>query len=267
MAFRVALQAFEKARNHGADGAFSWHFQSDTLVQLGRALRSDGRPSQAEEAFRRGLTLCEMVETEGLIMASKPSTVLEHHADLIYLLHAAGRGRQAAPAFKKLLELAPKNPNVHNNLAWFLATCQDLKLRDPGQAVELARKAVELAPEERAYWYTLGVAQYRKGEWKAAIEALTKSIVLRNGGDGLSGGGITTPPLDLTRSMVLRNGGDGFNWFFLAMAHWQLGDKPQARSRYDKAVAWMEKYQPKDEELIRFRAEAAALMGVNEKKD
>ena len=51
------------------------------------------------------------------------------------------------------------------------------------------------------------------------------------------------------------------------MAHWKLGDKTQARSWYDKAVPWMEKNQPKNEELIRFRDEAAALLGVNEKQD
>jgi len=51
------------------------------------------------------------------------------------------------------------------------------------------------------------------------------------------------------------------------MAHWRLGDKAQARSWYDKAVPWMEKNQPKNAELIRFRTEAAALLGVNEKKD
>ena len=50
------------------------------------------------------------------------------------------------------------------------------------------------------------------------------------------------------------------------MAHWQLGDKPQARSWYDKAVPWMEKNQPKNEELVRFRAEAAALLGVKAKR-
>ena len=80
------------------------------------------------------------------------------------------------------------------------------------------------------------------GEWKAAIEALTKS-------------------------MELRKGGDSNDWFFLAMAHWQLGDKTQARSWYDKAVPWMEKNQPKNEELLRFRAEAAALLGLKEKKN
>ena len=90
-------------------------------------------------------------------------------------------------------------------------------------------------------WNTLGVAHYRAGDWKAAVEALEKS-------------------------MALRSGGDGFDWFFLAMAHWQLGDKPQARSWFNRAVPRMEKMQPKDEELVRIRAEAAALLGVNETK-
>ena len=89
-------------------------------------------------------------------------------------------------------------------------------------------------------WNTLGVAQYRRGDWKAAIEALTKSTELSKGGDGI-------------------------DWFFLAMAHWRLGDKPAARSWYDKAVQWTNKNRPKDEELSRFRAEAAALLEVTEK--
>ena len=80
------------------------------------------------------------------------------------------------------------------------------------------------------------VAFVSNGNWKAAIEALTKS-------------------------MELSKGGDSTDWFFLAMAHWQLGDKPQARSWYDKAVPWMEKNQPKDEELIRFRAGGRGLAG------
>jgi uncharacterized protein HemY len=113
-------------------------------------------------------------------------------------------------------------------------------VRDPTRAVELAKSAVELAPKEGTLWNTLGVAHYRTSDWKAAIGALTKS-------------------------MELRNGGDSFDWFFLAMAHWQLGEKPQALTWYDKAVAWTEKDQPHNEELLRFRAEAAALLGVKAK--
>jgi tetratricopeptide (TPR) repeat protein len=147
----------------------------------------------------------------------------------------------AIGAYAQAVDLEPKTALTRNNLAWLLTTCPDSKLRDPSRAVELAKKAVELAPKEGTLWNTLGVAQYRAGDWKAAIEALSKS-------------------------MELRNGGDSNDWFFLAMAHWQLGDKPQARSWFDKAVEWMEKNQPRDEELLRFRDEAAALLEVNETK-
>jgi tetratricopeptide (TPR) repeat protein len=81
------------------------------------------------------------------------------------------------------------------------------------------------------------VAHYRNGEWQAAVEALTKSTQLRQSGDAT-------------------------DFFFLAMARWQLGDKEQAREWYDKAVAWMDKHDPRDAELLRFRAEAVALLGI-----
>ncbi len=51
------------------------------------------------------------------------------------------------------------------------------------------------------------------------------------------------------------------------MAHWQLGNKDEARKWYDKGVEWMVKNKPQDSELRRFRDEAAELLGVNEKKD
>jgi hypothetical protein len=50
------------------------------------------------------------------------------------------------------------------------------------------------------------------------------------------------------------------NAFFIAMAHWQLGEHGEARKWYDRAVEWMEKYEPEDEELRRFRAEAEDLL-------
>ena len=48
------------------------------------------------------------------------------------------------------------------------------------------------------------------------------------------------------------------------MANWQLGEKDKARAWYDRAVQWMDKNEPKNEELRRFRTEAAELLGVNE---
>ena len=85
------------------------------------------------------------------------------------------------------------------------------------------------------------MAHYRYGEWKPAIQALRKS-------------------------MDLRKGGDSSDWFFLAMAHWRLGEKDQARQWYDRAVEWMEKNRAKDEELRGFRAEAAEQLGIKDLK-
>ena len=86
----------------------------------------------------------------------------------------------------------------------------------------------------------LGVAYYRSGRWEEAIEALSTSMDLLHGQS------------------------DGFNTFFLAMAHWQLGHKDEARRWSDRAVQWMAKNGANNDELRRFRAEAAALLGLPE---
>ena len=75
--------------------------------------------------------------------------------------------------------------------------------------------------------------------------------------------------------MELRKGGDAFGWLYLAMAQWQLGNKDEARKRYDRVVRWMNKYDPasngRNEEakmfqsLTRLRSEADELLGVTEK--
>jgi hypothetical protein len=44
------------------------------------------------------------------------------------------------------------------------------------------------------------------------------------------------------------------------MAHWRLGDRDQAHTWFDRAVRWMDQYEPQNEELRRFRAEAEAVL-------
>lgn len=139
-----------------------------------------------------------------------------------------------------MIELLPQDAGAHNNLAWLPATCSDAKFRDASHAVTLAKKAVELAPSEWTYVNTLGVAHYRTGDWKAAIAALEKS-------------------------MKLRKGGGSSDWFFLAMAHWQLGNKQDARQWYDKAVDRMAKKNAKDEQMLRVQKEAAQLLMIDKK--
>jgi tetratricopeptide (TPR) repeat protein len=134
------------------------------------------------------------------------------------------------------------NPSVvlawrYNDHSWLLDTCPDKAVRHPARAILFAKKAIDLVPQDGHFWNTMGVAHYRAANYKPAAEALQKS-------------------------MQLRKGGDSFDFFFLAMAHWQLGDKKLARKWYGQAVRWMEKNRPQDEEMARFRAEAAALLGI-----
>jgi tetratricopeptide (TPR) repeat protein len=150
----------------------------------------------------------------------------------------AGRPVDAEKCWREAIRLRPDFAAVaYNNLAWVLATCEDAAVRDPGRAVELARRAVKLDPNAGDSQNTLGVALYRTGDWTAAIETLNKSI-------------------------ELRKGGDSHDYFFLAMAHWQLGAGDEARVWFAKGVRWMDANAPGDDELRRFRAEAAKVLGV-----
>jgi len=49
--------------------------------------------------------------------------------------------------------------------------------------------------------------------------------------------------------------------FILAMARWQMEVKDAARTLFNQADAEMAKKQSPDDELLRLRAEAAALLG------
>src|SRR5262249_20710649 len=73
-------------------------------------------------------------------------------------------------------------PAIYNRAAWLLATCPDVTTRNPRRAVELARKATALDPRPD-HWNTLGAAEYRADDFKAALAALDESMARNNGGN------------------------------------------------------------------------------------
>src|SRR5262249_38881356 len=77
-----------------------------------------------------------------------------------------GQWDKAIADYDKAVKLGPGRAEIANDLAWFLATCPDAKVRDPGRAVQVAEKAVALAPTSGRIWSTLGVARHRAGDWK-----------------------------------------------------------------------------------------------------
>ncbi len=154
--------------------------------------------------------------------------------------------KQALALIEPVVARFPTNKDYREDLAMvcanrsrLLANCPDPKLRELPEAVRLAKRAVELHPEQGNFWNALGLAHYRAEDYPAALAALKKA-------------------------MDLRKGGDAWDWFLLSMVHWRLGDKDQAHDRFDQAVQWMEKRQAKQAELRRLRTEAAELLGIKE---
>jgi serine/threonine protein kinase/Flp pilus assembly protein TadD len=207
--------------------------------RLGDALRRSGAQEESMAAYNDAIAVCKEV------IGPHPDC-----ADAYILLGQAlsrtGAKKEAVAAWEQVFQHGRDKAQAANSVARAFATSLDLRLQNREeavhltQAVQLAQKAVDLVPESGWYWNTLGAACYRAGQWKDAVEALENS-------------------------MQLRSGGDGADWFLLAMAHQQLDQWAEARMWYDRAVPWMDKYKPYDEELCGFRAEAAALLGMAEK--
>jgi serine/threonine protein kinase/tetratricopeptide (TPR) repeat protein len=208
---------------------------------LARIVRRS-RPEEAEAILRRGIARMEgwLREPGGAQGVRKELRLAQ--ADLLSLLSRRGARGEALALLRELAESERSRPDADNTVAWFLATDPDPAVRQPARAVELARKAVEDEPRVAPVWNTLGVALYRTGAWDEAIQALTRSV-------------------ELTR------GGSPHDWLFLAMAHWRKGDRAEARTWYEKAVAWFDRHHPDDEELTRFRAEADALIRPGQRDD
>jgi tetratricopeptide (TPR) repeat protein len=154
---------------------------------------------------------------------------------------------EAVADYRTALTLLPADAELHDALARLLATCPEPKLRDPAEAVKLAKKATELSAGHTTYWNTLGMAQYRAGDSKAALAAFD-------------------------RSLEINRGGHAALWLFRAMSHRKLGNDTEARKFYDRATQWLKENEKalatdraQAEELRRFRSEAEELLEVKNK--
>jgi WD40 repeat protein/serine/threonine protein kinase len=145
--------------------------------------------------------------------------------------------RPGNPRIPRAIRLSPRFAAWTNAMAWRDINLINAEPHHFRTAVALALHAVQSEPTNGEFWNTLGVVHYRAGNWNEAVAALEQS-------------------------MKFRKGGDSFDWFFLAMVQWQMGEKELAHKSYDQAVQWMDKNQPNDVQLRRFRAEATELLGI-----
>jgi tetratricopeptide (TPR) repeat protein len=130
---------------------------------------------------------------------------------------------------------------VRNELAWSLMASAGAESN--AAALALAEAAAAAAPKNGSCWTTLGVARYGSGDWEKAIAALEHAEEL------------------------LREEEFGRTGLFLAMAHARLGRAGRALDYFDRSVTWTERHAPADPELLRFRAEAEAVLLFAQRDD
>jgi len=151
---------------------------------------------------------------------------------------------KALAALRQAVKIVPSSAEAHNDLAWLLLTGPK-ELRDPVQALPLARKAVELEakePKQALYLNTLGVALYYTGQFAEAIPILQRSLDEQKGQ------------------------ADAFDLFFLAMCHHRLGETAKAKECLERGKQWFGKNKAKlpaswVEDLTTFQAEADNVLG------
>src|SRR5262249_35001025 len=123
------------------------------------------------------------------------------------------RARQAIEHYRPLVEAHPDSAEACNELAWIYLTAP-AALRDVKAAVPLAEKALRLAAANTFYRNTLGVAYYRAGRYRDAVDTIQPNLAKQD-----------------DKALA-------FDLYFLAMSHHRLGELEQARSYLAWANRW-----------------------------
>ena len=162
---------------------------------LAQSLEQEGTPAEAEAAWRSYLKLNsqdpEALGSLGRILVTKPGGV-EEAKDLVqraliltpdfFELHdilanafvQSGQFADAAREWRIYLKASPDDPSVLNDLAWILAT----QLGVPAEAEGLARRAVQLSPENPTYLDTLAECLAREGKTGEAARVARHALTL-----------------------------------------------------------------------------------------
>ena len=129
---------------------------------------------------------------------------------LAILLQTTGRTSESAVLYERLLSLEPENVIAINNLAWIMSEDQG----NYREALELAQRGLEIAPDYSDLVDTRGVIYYRLGQYEKAAEDFRKCIEI---GPSTARAGVATR-------------------FYLAKALAELGERKQAVAQLNEAL-------------------------------
>ena len=158
------------------------------------------------------------------------------HIGLGNALKGQGKLRDAIAEYRDAIRLKPDYAMAHNNCAWAWSPPPSVR-----SAITRRGWCTHIRPSSMRRRAKTATARWR---WPSIVRGTGPSH---------------WPPA--RRSMALSKGGNASDWFFMAMALWQKGDKDKARMWFEKAVAWTREKDPKNKELLQFWEEAGDILG------
>lgn len=120
--------------------------------------------SQGKQADAIALLNSELKKDENKVLA---------HFGLATLFQQQNDLTQAEKHLEAILAIQPKNPIVLNNLAWLYHQ------QNKPEALGMAERAFEVAPDSGEIADTLGVVLFKHGELQKAIDILEKAVNLK----------------------------------------------------------------------------------------
>jgi WD40 repeat protein len=233
-------------RDEGLSVAFSPDGTRLTASASNHVLIWDARPLTDE--LRAELN--DVNRVESLLADERVESLLAEKDDAIDRVGQLNYHRLSADVIAALESDTTISESVRNRAIDRARKKYQLALRSAKAACELAPAA---DPDSDECFTKLGVAHYQVGDWTLAIKNLEKSNEL------YFGGFIAHNP---TFHPTQQNKNDthifAYNALFLAMAHWQLGQKDEARQWYVVADRCRQTLQP-DNDLLRLQNESADL--------
>jgi tetratricopeptide (TPR) repeat protein len=120
-----------------------------------------GRLDEAEAAYRRAAAIGPNAEA---------------HNNLGRILSGTGRDAEAVAEFRTALAQRPELPSALSGLAWVLATSGEEAVRNPGEALRLADRAVAAGGPDATALDALAAAHAASGNFTRAAETARLAI-------------------------------------------------------------------------------------------
>lgn len=165
-AFRIGVFYLQNGKYYRAATRFE-HYdsiftESRFALYAGYTYASAGDYVRALDALKRGLAR-DSANTE---LWAQTGLVLDH----------LGRVQESEAAYEVVLKLEPNHAFANNNLAYSLAT-RGIELK---RALALARKSIEIQPNNASFLDTYGWTLFKMGNYDSAAKYLEKAIKTGN---------------------------------------------------------------------------------------